>query len=75
MSDYFDSVREEACIACEYMIQNFIPTRNDLPLETTDFLKMLRAQITIGWNDQFSVPLRDICKEEGTRVAYLFADV
>lgn len=25
MSDYFDSVREEACIATEYLICNFIP--------------------------------------------------
>lgn len=27
LSDYFDSVREEACIATEYLICNFIPQR------------------------------------------------
>lgn len=43
MKDYFDSVREEACVACEYLIQNFVQAREDISPETSNLLRMIKA--------------------------------
>ena len=75
MKDYFDSVREEACIAVEYMINNFIPMKPDLGQKNTEMVQMLKAQITIGWDDRYTEPLREVSKAENEIVDYLFDDV
>ena len=51
MSEYFDSVREEACIAAEYLICNFIPPRPELGRDSLDFINTMKAQLSLGWND------------------------
>lgn len=43
MSDYFDSVREEACIAVEYMINHFMPIKPDLGKKNNEMVQMLKA--------------------------------
>ena len=75
LSDYFDSVREEACIATEYLICNFIPQRPEPSKETTDFLQMIKSTLSIGWNDSFSTSLRELSKVESEHVSYMFVDV
>ena len=75
LSDYFDSIREEACIATEYLICNFIPQRSEPTKETAEFLQMVRATLAIGWNDSFSTPLREFTKLENEHVSFLFEDM
>jgi len=74
MSDYFDSVRGECCVAVEYLIWNFIPERNDFSNETRDLLQMIKSTLSIGWNDHFAGPLKEIAKTENEHVSYLFED-
>lgn len=75
LSDYFDSVREEACIATEYLICNFIPQRPLPSRETVEFLQMIKSTLSIGWNDSFSTSLRELSKVESEYVSYMFVDV
>lgn len=74
MSDYFDSVREECCVTIEYLICNFIPIREDLPPQMREFLQVVKSTLSIGWNDQFSTPLKEIAAQEVEHVSYLFED-
>ena len=43
LSDYFDSVREEACVAFEYLIFNFLPIRPEVGKENQEMLQILKA--------------------------------
>ena len=38
-------------------------------------VQMLKAQITIGWDDRYTEPLREVSKAENEMVDYLFDDV
>ena len=51
MHDYYDSVREEACAAIEFLIHHFMPFKPGFDQGSQDLLQMLRANIQLGWND------------------------
>jgi len=45
LKDYFDSVREEACIVVEYIITYFLTHEPALNKEQNDLIMMLRGNL------------------------------
>ena len=58
LKDYYDSIREEACIVTEFIITHFLPHEPSLDKESSDLIMMLRGNLAIGWNANMSTPLK-----------------
>lgn len=74
LSDYFDTVREEAQLLLVCMIQRFLPPRIALQQEQLDLAQVLRATITQGWANQLNGQLKEAAGLEADLLKYLFTD-
>ena len=54
LSDYFDTVREEAQLLLVCMIQRFLPPQIALKQEQLDLAQVLRATMQQGWANQLN---------------------
>jgi len=75
LKDYFDSVREEACIVTEFIVTYFLTHEPQLTKEQSDMIMMLRGNLSIGWSSNMASPLKQLADAEAELVEWLFGDV
>ena len=51
LKDYYDSVRDQACIVLEYIITHLLRTSPLLSYKNRDLLQILRSSASIGFTD------------------------
>jgi hypothetical protein len=74
LSDYFDTVREEAQLLLVCMIQRFLPPQLALRQEQLDLAQVLRATMHQGWANQLNGQLKEAARLEADMLKYLFTD-
>lgn len=73
-TSYFDGVRDEAC-KCLLMIgENFLTHETSLNKDQMQMVHMLRANLTQGWNEQMTQPIKECAEMERDVSKFMFSD-
>jgi len=74
LSDYYDTVREEAQLLLVCMTQRFLPPQIALQQEQLDLAQVLRANMHQGWANKLNGQLKEAARLEADMLEYLFTD-
>ena len=74
LSDYHDSVREEASELLVSMTERFLPPQIALNQEQLDLVQVLKANLSMGWPNVMNGQLKNAAKYENELLSYLFKD-
>lgn len=73
-TSFFDSVRDEASRAMLYIGQHICKFDIPIPKETADLVHMLRANLTLGWQDSMTQPIKECAQMEAEVSKWCFKD-
>ena len=68
LRDYFDSVRDAACVLLEFVVTNLLRKSVVKDSDRAGLLRMLQASSGMGWSDSMHGPCRDAAEAEATYI-------
>lgn len=71
---FYDSVRDEASRALLFIGVHLCKFDIPIPQETQDLVQQLRANLTLGWNDQMTAPIKECASMEKDVCKWMFTD-
>mmetsp|Transcript_12420 Transcript_12420/g.20867 ORF Transcript_12420/g.20867 Transcript_12420/m.20867 type:complete len:138 (-) Transcript_12420:72-485(-) len=74
MTDYFESVREEAQQLLICISQRFLPPQTSLGQKELDLVMMLKTNIKEGWPTSMNSELKEAASLESSLLSYVFTD-
>lgn len=74
LADFHDGVREEACQSLMLIGQSYLTFNADFSTEQADQLRILRANISQGWSNEMSAPVRGMADIEKDVSKFMFTD-
>lgn len=71
---YFDTVRENAARCLLFIGEHFLAFEVSLNKQHKDLVQMLRANLTLGWDESLSEPIRQCAEMERELCGFVFSD-
>lgn len=71
---FYDSVRDEASRALLFIGINLCKFDIPIPKETQNLVQQLRANLTLGWNDAMTAPIKECAEMEKDVCKWMFID-
>lgn len=73
-TSYFDSVRDEASRALLFIGTNLAKFDTPIPQEARSMIQQLRANLTLGWNESLTGPIKECAELEKDVSTWMFRE-
>ena len=68
-------MRDVCCLTMQFIGENFLTFNANLPPEQQELVRVLRGNLSMGWTEDMTAPVKHIAEVEKQLVSFMFTDV